>query len=494
MGIKHEPLICELQISEDKRQQAVELIKVWESSVEAAKEARQEFFDSVRTDAKESMSKLHELMQQRAQLNEVDDAVEMAELEKQIDDLEMPNILDAVDEWIEERPLTESADAVELSLSSDTPPTLTIKPRPDIGDDWDATLAAVQYVVNGLQIKQPTQITWSHHDLAHGGDCQHFAIIQANCTPVVEIAAVNAAGRLPKMTDAGARTGWCLIKIPAGKELVAAEIVMGRRKIIRDTKAKMARVIAEPEPGVSDEALTRMHAEVGGADVIAYTADGRVAYVTPDTPVTAVMIGKTNRFEPAIVAVSIRLFVELLDLSEDVTCHWIEEAVGEDDVFYNSGALCVRKGEDTVYVNMQTAMAAVMGERPKVTVYHGQVEPTVEVEHPDLVDVEIVDTAERDLLVVSHKGYSLYWAIKDSSTNGEYFASDYWVVPYAWGDHEDEAAFDVRDLPTPSDMDMRDYAANYPDADQYQLRLIYAIDTDQLPIDISEYRDGDYEA
>lgn len=483
MTIKTEPLTCELQVPADRQGQIAKLIQRWDASVPAAIAAEEEFMDGMRQKLRDAISIVSNFIH-----------AENEDEEDSEDDFE-----DALDpeeawlDWLDNRPVMQASHKVQLLPVSDSDGKTTciiVKPRDDKDDDWDSTLAALQYVADELKLEQPIQMTWAHHDKRHGGDCRHFAIIQAGCPAVVEIDAVNTPGRLPTVVDPDdvQRSGWCVLKVPAGKERLAGELWLAWRKMIRDKKSQGVRIAAGVEADPDDTLMARLYSHVSGAVAVPHDSDGNLPDITSGTAVASMLIGQSAELVPSVLASCMQFFVDMLEIKEPLRCGWIQWMEDEDPSYYTGGAVVVRYREEPLYIDMDQAVAVLGRGKPKVTIYHGQVEPTVNVEHPELVDVEISDIADRDMLIVSHNGYLIYQAIKDASSNGEYFPSDWHVAPAPWRDIDDEEVFDLRDLPKLTDTQTRDYAATYPDDSPDAISLRYAIDTDQLPIDISEYR------
>lgn len=515
LAIESEPLVCELKIAADKQQQLVDLISSWDSHVDGAAAAEEAFFAGMSDKVRQAVSRLRDTLQQgdsedtdedewtdsddTEDTDDDDDEAELTALQA-IEEIDTEN---EINEWLDNRPLTDSAHSVVISVEvagDDDFVVVTVKARDDAEEDWDATLAAVQFIADGLKLEQAIQFTWSHHDPSHGGDCRHFAIVQAGCKPVVDIEAVNVPGKLPD-TDVLPEftTGWALIEVSPGKEQLAGEFAYNWRRSRREKKAEIARREAAGETPDTSHALLSLRRSVNGVDVIPFDAHGTIPDLTPGIAIHSLLIGKSMVFAMDVVGDCLLMLVKALRIEEPVRCDYVDVVSDQYEdlpwqINHSAGALIVQASEGVRNVILYDAVTAVIdAKRPKVTIYHGQVEPTVNVENPELVDVEIVDIADRDMLIVSHNGYLIYQAIKDASSNGEYFPSDWHVAPAPWRDIDDEEVFDLRDLPKLTDTQTRDYAAEYPNDSPDAISLRYAIDTDQLPIDISEYRDAAYE-
>lgn len=498
MAIKHEPLICPLSINDDDWPRVAVLVSQWENGVEASWQAQADMKSDIVEKMHQHMMELRNLLQERSELLQGEEST--AEVDRKIDELDALDVRAIIEEHVQAHKPLMHASAVSMRLTPAPNAVLTIEARTPGKEDWSATVAAVQHIVDGIKLTKPISLTWAHHAEEHGGDCRHFAIIQADCEPVEEIYPVNVRGKMPDLDLwPEYQTGWMLLDVPAGKEKLAGEFAYRCQQERRSRKAELARRVAGGENiGTSPELIEITHM-VNGVEVIPYDATGTIPDITQDTPISYLLIGKALTFSESAVGRVILDALVSIGIDDTVCCTYVDvftdpQALPPIELNASAGLLVVQRERGVRNIPLHDSELAIAENRPKVTIRHGQVEPSVEVENEELVDVEMIDTAEEDLLLVRHKGYSIYWAIKDASTNGEYYTSDYWVVPQSWLDLEDEYAFDIRDLPDLSDQDMRDYAANFPDANEDQLKLIYAIDTDQLPIDISEFRAGYYEA
>lgn len=468
MAIKHEPLICPLSINDDDWPRVADLVSQWENGIEASQQAQADMKYDIVEKLHQRMSELRNLLQERAELMQNEEST--VEVDRRIDELDALDVQELIEEHVQAYKPLSYASAVSMRLTPAPNAVLTIEARIPGKEDWSATVAAVQHIVDGIKLAKPISLTWAHHAEEHGGDCRHFAIIQADCEPVEEIYPVNVRGKMPDLDLwPEYRTGWTLLDVPAGKEKLAGEFAYRCQQERRSRKAELARRVAGSENvGTSDELIEITHM-VNGVEVIPYDATGTIPDITQDTPISYLLIGKALTFSESAVGRVILDALVSIGIADTVCCTYLDvftdpQALPPIELNASAGLLVVQQELGVRNIPLHDSELAIAEHRPKVTIRYGQVEPSVEVENEELVDVELIDTAEEDLLLVRHKGYSIYWAIKDASSNGEYHVSDWHVSPAPWRDIDDDEVFDIRDLPKLTDVEMRDYAANYPDA------------------------------
>lgn len=83
---------------------------------------------------------------------------------------------------------------------------------------------------------------------------------------------------------------------------------------------------------------------------------------------------------------------------------------------------------------------------PVIKVFYYGDEPRICLPRGLKVNLKFIDQEERDLLIVRHKGVSVYQAVKDFD-----IISDCWAAPWPGTNWESTGAFDLRELPASSE-------------------------------------------
>jgi len=321
MATKTEPLVCELSVPPEKKNQLSKLVDRWNLHVEEAKANEAKFANDMREAAEEVVERFRGVMLAS------DDDTEENYGDKPADDMTAEK---AMEEHIgmlaeladrRERDVTPTSYAHIISLTvtdQDDVSVVTIQSRNAGENDWDATLAAVQYVVNELQLRKPVQLTWSHHELLHGGDCRHLAVVQAGCKPVVEVRLVNEKQPTIDPDDFNV-CGWCTIKVAPGKEPLAAQAVIDWRKQLLVRKAQISRIVAGVEPQPNNDVLEALVDEATGVLVAAFDKGNVSLDITPGAQVSTIKIGHNNSLVPSAVGNAMRFFKEYLGIYRNAT-------------------------------------------------------------------------------------------------------------------------------------------------------------------------------